>query len=190
MQKNILLIIPEKKEQAELTAQLQPVYIIHVADSIKELEQAIAEKNIHLVICTAGLIINEIKHLEIPARQQSNGVLKNDDFIKRLQACISDNIQNKVLNVDLLASTMNMSRPTLYRKIKNITNQTPNELIGLTRLKQAALLLTSSNYKVFEVAELVGFNSSSSFCKAFLKQFKVTPVAWQRINNCGTPGAI
>ena len=185
MQKNILLIIPDKRVQAELTAQLQPVYIIHVADSIKDLEQAITEKNIQLVICTAGLIINKIKHSESHARLQNNaiGSFKNDEFIKRLQACIYDNIQNKILNVDLLASTMNMSRPTLYRKIKNITNQTPNELIGLTRLKQAALLLTSSNYKVFEVAELVGFNSSSSFCKAFLKLFKVTPVVYQRINS-------
>lgn len=185
MQKNILLIIPDKRAQAELTAQLQPGYMIHVADSIKDLEQAIAEKNIQLVICTAGLIINNINHSENHTRLQSNafGPSKSDDFIKKLQKCIADNIHNKMLNVDFLASAMNMSRPTLFRKIKHITTHTPNELIGLTRLKQAALLLTSSNYKVFEVAELVGFHSSSSFCKAFLKQFKVTPVAYQRINS-------
>lgn len=189
-QTNILLFIPDKKVQAELTAQLQSVYNIWVADSLKDLEQSVAEKNIQLVICTSSLIINNISCSENHTRQQRDhiGSLKGDEFIKRLQECIADNIHNKVLNVGFLASTLNMSRPTLYRKIKNITNHTPNELIGLNRLKQAALLLTSSNYKVFEVAELVGFNSSSSFCKAFLKQYKVTPVAYKRINRISTMG--
>jgi AraC-like DNA-binding protein len=40
--------------------------------------------------------------------------------------------------------------------------------------------MASANYKVFEVAEMVGFYSSSSFCKAFLKKYKVTPIAYQR----------
>jgi AraC-like DNA-binding protein len=129
-----------------------------------------------------SLIINRIKIAEhyMQPGQTPIAPEADNDFIKRLHGCITENIQNKVLSVDWLASTMNMSRPTLYRKIKNSTNQTPNELIGLTRLKQAALLLASANYKVFEVAEMVGFNSPSSFGKAFLKQFKVTPVAYQR----------
>lgn len=184
MQNNILLIIPDKKEEAELTTRLQPVYMVHVADSMKDLVKAIAEKGIQLVVCSADLITNRINFSESDTRLQRNGVgsFNEDEFIKKLQECIAENIHNKLLNVDLLASTMNMSRPTLYRKIKHITNHTPNELIGLTRLKQAALLLASSGYKVFEVAELVGFNSSSGFCKAFLKQFKVSPVEYQRIN--------
>jgi two-component system, cell cycle response regulator len=77
---------------------------------------------------------------------------------------------------------MNMSRPTLYRKIKHITDRTPNELIGLARLNQAATLLLSADYRVFEVAKMVGFNSQSTFGKAFLKLFKVTPTEYQRIH--------
>lgn len=133
-----------------------------------------------------NIITNRCKVADYYTSAQYSAVspLPETDFIKRLHECIAENIHNKVLSVDLLASNMNMSRPTLYRKIKHITNFTPNELIGLTRLKQAALLLASSSHKVFEVAELVGFNSSSGFCKAFLKQYKVTPVEYQRINRC------
>jgi len=107
---------------------------------------------------------------------------EDDDFVKKLNDCIIDNMHKGALSVDYLARSMNMSRPTLYRKIKNITDRTPNELIGLARLKQAANLLLSANFKVFEVAQKVGFSSQSTFGKAFLKQFKVTPKEYQRMH--------
>jgi len=106
----------------------------------------------------------------------------DNDFVKKLNDCIIDNMHKEVLCVDYLARSMNMSRPTLYRKIKNITDRTPNELIGLARLKQAASLLLSDDYKVFEVAQMVGFTSQSTFGKAFLKLFKVTPKEYQRMH--------
>ncbi|OQP57635.1 hypothetical protein A3860_08365 [Niastella vici] len=107
---------------------------------------------------------------------------EDNEFVKKLNDCIIDNMHKGALSVDYLARSMHMSRPTLYRKIKNITDRTPNELIGLARLKQAANLLLSANFKVFEVAQKVGFSSQSTFGKAFLKQFKVTPTEYQRIH--------
>ena len=175
MKSNILFILPNKKELAVLTAQLHAEYTIHTTDSTKGIAQLIEEKNIQLVICSAA----SFEQLTSVAKVQSEAEGK-DDFLKRLYECISENIHNKVLSVDWLTNVMNMSRPTLYRKIKSLTNQTPNELIGSARLQQAAILMASANYKVFEVAEMVGFYSSSSFCKAFLKKYKVTPIAYQR----------
>src|SRR5512139_1901886 len=133
MQNNILLILPNKKEQAVLLNKLQPAYKIYVADSINDLARTIEEMNIQVVICAADLITNNIK---ITTQAAPVKILpeSEDDFIKRLYDYIAVNIQNKVLSVDLLACAMNMSRPTLYRKIKSITNQTPNELIALARL--------------------------------------------------------
>lgn len=103
------------------------------------------------------------------------------DFIKTLNDHITANIHSHLLNVDLLARLMNMSRPTLYRKIKTITDLTPNELINLTRLKKAADRLASGNYKVYEIAKMAGFQSQSSFGKAFIKQFKVSPTQYVKM---------
>jgi DNA-binding response OmpR family regulator len=99
----------------------------------------------------------------------------DEDFLGRLNDFIFTNIENPNIDVDLLAKVMNMSRPTLYRKIKEISDLTPTELVGLARLKKAAELLVSGDYKIFEVSIMSGFNSQSSFGKAFLKQFKVNP---------------
>jgi AraC-like DNA-binding protein/CheY-like chemotaxis protein len=105
----------------------------------------------------------------------------NEGFLNRLNDLISDHLPNPDLDVDLLARLMNMSRPTLYRKIKCISNLTPNELITIARLKRAAELISTADHKIFEVAKMVGFNSRSNFGKAFFKQFNVTPTAYQQL---------
>ena len=78
---------------------------------------------------------------------------------------------------------MNMSRSTLYRKIKNISNMSPNELINITKLKYAAELLRSKKYKINEVSEMVGFNSHTYFGKLFHKQFGLTPTEFLKEDN-------
>jgi AraC-like DNA-binding protein len=85
------------------------------------------------------------------------------------------NLDNNQLDVDLLAETMNMSRPTLYRKIKAVANLSPNELIIVTRLKKAAELLVQSDYKIQTIASMTGFNSQAQFGRSFLKQFGIRP---------------
>ncbi len=99
----------------------------------------------------------------------------DEKFIKKLDAVIYDHLSDQNLNVDTLAEIMNMSRSTLYRKIKDISNLSPNELINIARLKKAAELLQSKELKVYEVADIVGYKSRISFSRNFQKQFKLTP---------------
>ncbi|WP_198661683.1 hybrid sensor histidine kinase/response regulator transcription factor [Lewinella sp. IMCC34183] len=99
----------------------------------------------------------------------------DEDFTRRLDAVIQENITDPDLNVEALAERMHMSRSTLYRKIKDISGANPNELINLVRLKKAAELLKTRRYKVYEVADMVGYNSATSFGRNFKKQFDVSP---------------
>ncbi len=99
-------------------------------------------------------------------------------FIKKLDDVIDNNISDQELSVETLAEIMNMSRSTLYRKIKDLSNVSPNELINITRLKKAAELLKTNNYKVYEVSEMVGYNSATSFGRNFQKQFNMTPTEY------------
>ncbi|HVW60082.1 MAG TPA: helix-turn-helix domain-containing protein [Puia sp.] len=107
------------------------------------------------------------------------GSKENRIFLNKLNHHISENLPDIRLNVDMLARLMNMSRPTLYRKIKCISDLTPNELINVARLNKAAELISTSGHKISEVAKMVGFNSRSNFGKAFIKRFNVTPAKYQ-----------
>lgn len=135
----------------------------------------------HLQVQVANLLSNRNKIKEYFASSplvhiKTMAYSKADEqFLEKLNGAIYQNIENKELDVDLLADMMNMSRATLYRKIKDISNLSPNELINIARLKKAAELLVEGGYKVFEVAEMVGFSSQTQFGRNFQKQFKISP---------------
>lgn len=109
---------------------------------------------------------------------------KGDErFLELLNETICKNIEDIDLDVEKLASILNMSRITLYRKIKAISNLTPIELINITRLKKAAALLAEGEHKIYEVADMVGFSSQSNFARNFHKQFNMTPTDYMHIKN-------
>ncbi|WP_443946869.1 response regulator [Pedobacter sp. AW1-32] len=101
---------------------------------------------------------------------------KGDElFLERLQHLIDEQLDNPDLDVEHLADHMNMSRPTLYRKIKSISNLSPNELINIARLKKAAELLNEGELKIYEISERVGYSSQTHFGRNFSKQFGMSP---------------
>ena len=111
--------------------------------------------------------------------------LSNNDseFINALDEVINEHLHNQNLNVDFLANALNISKSTLFRKIKETTNMGTNELINISRLKKAAVLLRTTNLRVYEIAEQVGYKSQISFGRNFLKYFKTTPTAYVKEKN-------
>lgn len=77
--------------------------------------------------------------------------------------------------MDDVADALYMSRSSFYRKIRGLSDLTPNDYLRLERLKKAAELLQEGKYPVSEICYLVGFNTPSYFTKCFLKQFGVLP---------------
>ena len=73
----------------------------------------------------------------------------DEKFLKKLNDIIDSHINDVNLDVDMIADLMNLSRPTLYRKINGLSNVTPNELIKISRLKKAAELIPSRRYEDF-----------------------------------------
>jgi AraC-like DNA-binding protein len=173
MRKNVLLVMHDQQEAHTLLNSLQSVYNVFVAGSREEAYRLLTTVSIQLIICNAEAV--KAAGFFTNSHFETNG---DDDFINKLNSFIAVNLNNHSLQVDLLARLMHISRPTLYRKIKTITNLTPNELIHQARLQQAAELLESGSYKVFEIAKMVGFQTQSSFGKAFTKQFRLTPTQY------------
>jgi len=104
---------------------------------------------------------------------------KSDElFLEKLQNLINTQLDNPELDVEHLADHMNMSRPTLYRKIKSISNLSPNELINIARLKKAAELLSEGVLRIYEISEQVGYSSQNHFGRNFSKQFGMSPTEY------------
>ena len=103
---------------------------------------------------------------------------EDEKFIEKLNSLILEHLQDQELDVERLAKYVNMSRPTFYRKIKAISNLTPNELINLTKLKKAAELLAGGSHGINVVSEIVGYSSVRIFVRNFEKQFAITPAEY------------
>lgn len=135
----------------------------------------------YLQVQIANLLTNRNKIKEYFASSplvhiKSMAYSKADElFLEKINESIFKNLEDTELDVEKLAKLMNMSKPTLYRKIKSLSDLSPNELINITRLKKAAELLVEGRYKIYEVADMVGYASQTNFGRNFLKQFGMTP---------------
>lgn len=99
----------------------------------------------------------------------------DEEFLIKIDKIIEQNLNSALLCVDFIADKLNMSRGTFYRKIKAVSNLSPNELILVSRLKIAAELLAENRYKIYEVSNKTGFSSQAQFTRNFTKQFRCTP---------------
>lgn len=106
----------------------------------------------------------------------------DEAFMDKIIGIIHENISDENFNVERLAEILCMSRSSLLRKIKVLSNLSPVDFIKLIRLKKAAELILERKYRIGEICEMVGINSPSYFSKLFLKQFGVTPKDFEKQN--------
>tara|TARA_R110002012_G_scaffold322079_1_gene554698 strand:+ start:12094 stop:16167 length:4074 start_codon:yes stop_codon:yes gene_type:complete len=99
----------------------------------------------------------------------------DEEFLKKINEAILANIENELFGVSELADQLHMSQSSLLRKIKGISELTPNGYIRLVRLKRSAELLGDGLHSIAEISEMVGFNSPSYFTKCFQKHFGELP---------------
>lgn len=135
----------------------------------------------HLLTQVETLLANRKRERESFVKKpylsvQNAGISKvEEQFISRITELITKNIRQPEFNVEQLASEMCMSRSSLHRKIREVSDMTPIDFIRLIRLKKAAELIRQHGYRANEVCEMVGIASPSYFIKLFQRQFGMTP---------------
>ncbi|MEG1685708.1 MAG: response regulator, partial [Bacteroides sp.] len=103
-----------------------------------------------------------------------------DKFILNIKIIIKQNIAEPNYNVTDICKTLNISRTSLYTKIKKSTGLSPNDFIRSQHLNYAAQLLKQHQYTVSEVIDLSGFNDPKYFREMFKKQFGVNPSVYMK----------
>lgn len=99
----------------------------------------------------------------------------SDDFIGQVIHIIEAHISDENFNVKMLADQLNMSQPTLYRKIKQRSELAAIDMIRSVRMSKAASLIMENRYSIQEIAEMVGYSDTRTLRKHFTEQFGVSP---------------
>jgi ligand-binding sensor domain-containing protein/signal transduction histidine kinase/DNA-binding response OmpR family regulator len=109
--------------------------------------------------------------------QPTNTAITSPDekFLEKVMKFIEQNMEESNLSVEEMGKEVGMSRVTLYRKIKALTDQSAIEFIRSVRLKRAAQLLEQNKFHISEVAYMVGFTDLDYFRRCFKQQFGQNP---------------
>jgi DNA-binding response OmpR family regulator len=118
---------------------------------------------------------NPLAHIKTLANSKPD-----EQLLEQLNTIVLDHIEDPELDVEHLARYLNMSRPTLYRRLKEITDMTPIDIINIVRLQKAAILLNDTHYNIQEISEMVGYNSVAQFTRNFQKRFGQLPSEFNR----------
>lgn len=98
-----------------------------------------------------------------------------DEFMQKVVNVIEANLSDEGFSVKVLAEQLNMSQPTLYRKVKKHSDLAVIDMIRSVRVSKAASLIIENRYSIQEISEMVGFTDARTLRKHFTEQFGVSP---------------
>ena len=97
------------------------------------------------------------------------------ELLEKATFILENNLNDALFSVDSLASALSLSRSTLHRKLKALTNQSATEFMKFVRINKSIKLIESGMTNIDEICFKVGFNSHSYYSMCFKKQLGQTP---------------
>lgn len=79
-------------------------------------------------------------------------------------------------SVDLLAREVNQSRSGFSQRFASVMGESPMRYLTRTRMHIAADFLETTDLRVSQIAQRVGYESEPAFSRAFRRQMGTTPV--------------
>ena len=108
--------------------------------------------------------------------QEAMLTLKPDrELLDRATVILENHLTDVLFSVDTLASALSLSRSTLHRKLKALTNQSATEFMKFVRINKSIKLIEGGMTNIDEICFKVGFNSHSYYSMCFKKQLGQTP---------------
>lgn len=100
----------------------------------------------------------------------------DEHLMKRVMKCINENMDNPDLSVEMIADKVGISRVHFYRKMKDLTGQSPRDFLKYVRLKEAARLIKEKkNMDITGISIAVGFKTLSGFSNNFKALYGKSP---------------
>lgn len=129
-----------------------------------------------------SLLLKERKKASLPENikiiRAPNEAMSDEKFLEKLEEFIGENLSDVEFKIPDMHQPFGMSSSAFFRKVKQLTNQSPVEYVKKVRMNRAALLLAKNELTVSEIAFNTGFNDQSYFGVCFKKQFGMTPTEY------------
>lgn len=125
-----------------------------------------------------NLFSKKLEAVEVPVVE----LVQEDPFLKKLTDLIRERAEDSELSVNDLYEELGMSRAQFFRRIKAISDLSPNKLVLNIRMKMAAEKLREGTLSISEVAYAVGFSDPAYFSKVFKSVYHQTPTEYLKMD--------
>ncbi len=117
------------------------------------------------------------KFMQAPAewKEEMKKFQPDRELLEKATVIIENHLVDLNFTIDILASELNLSRSSLHRKLRVLTNQSATEFVKFVRINKSIQLIGQGQTNIDEICFKVGFNSHSYYSMCFKKQLGVTP---------------
>ena len=104
---------------------------------------------------------------------------KKISYVEEALRYIESNYAHAV-NIQVIASYLNIERTYLYRLFKDITGSSPQEYLLDFRIRRACSLLKDTELPVNDIARSVGYDNALYFSRLFRQKKGRTPTQYRK----------
>jgi CheY-like chemotaxis protein/AraC-like DNA-binding protein len=142
---------------------------------IKPFDREILLTRIHNLLQQRKLLREKFTKQWIRSGVEISASSTDDKFIKKINEILEKHYINPGFGSRLFIKEVGLSRSALYRKLKAISNLSPNTYIRNFRLIKAYQIISLGESDVSSAAYATGFNNLSYFSRSFKQLFKKSP---------------
>jgi signal transduction histidine kinase/ligand-binding sensor domain-containing protein/DNA-binding response OmpR family regulator len=155
------------------------------ADAYESGADAFISKPFNLNVLHAR-IKNLLKRWERTARDFKNQLVfelkdldftnLDEEFLRKAIDCVNQHLDDTEFDQQRFSDEMNVSKSTLYNKLKTLTGLNTSAFVTNIRLKAACQIMDQNqNIRISDLAYAVGFNDPKYFSSCFKKEFYMRP---------------
>ena len=142
-------------------------------------------ETLYEIIKSKLIIRDEIRHKYmqlsvIPEPQEDTFSQVDEIFLIHLNKIIVDHIGDASLDIPFVCKEIGMSRASLYKKLKALTDMSCNEYINKIRLERAINLIITTQKSFIEIADETGFANSRYFSTIIKQSTGMTPTQYRK----------
>lgn len=177
-------------QAAQLAVSNLQVSVNKVFSAVQKYHASCPDRAHDLDLPPAGLMetLEELKAVyyttfdELRDRLTEKKGVKQEDMIRSINELIMSHYDNPDLSLQWIAAQLDKSPVYVGRVYKQHTLTAVIDVIHNVRLQKARELLEQTEQPISEIAEKLGYTSSSYFYRIFKKSFGVTPADYRKKN--------
>lgn len=168
-----------KLSNDELVSTINVMQSIAIRDRISDTVNCLIRSNLAMV--AIGLLCNAYKSEDTDTYLTPS----EDHALMKSISYIHERYYEKI-TVEDLASIAHMSRSSYLKKFGEICKMSPSAYLIKIRLESAAVMLSSTDLSISDIAYKTGFYDASHFTRAFEKAYATSPMAYRNRRSKGS----